>query len=314
MSKGAFAAVVLSGAAVTLVGCGTQVPISSGSTRGASSSPGTRGQANNQKAPDKPESTNTGINSSASESNSQTPPPTSTGNTVSIGNSASFPQLIRSAMQPVVGHTSVPLYAPIYYPGMIHSPLPISTQTYQSDYNNTAPYYQVILTRGGQEFGAFSVAKFPQNPVASSSLTQWASISTITLSTANPSSISLGYGIVATTGPVANLSSASDAILWKEGRWQMAVLFTQSSYSEATYVAKRIVRYLHSSFMPVPQTKGFAVTTLTPNPADGYKASVIASWSEWYLGFYTRSNGPWNSNLSGGYLSALAMAICMRPY
>jgi hypothetical protein len=224
----------------------------------------------------------------------------------------SFPSLIQSAMGRIAGRTSVPLYAPSIYPGSAHPPFPVTVQIFTA-----VGFYLVTFNRGGNLLGQFEVAAW-QDPLHLSGGPPAPPLPPVP---ANPDStpISLGHGI---TGRLEALTANhGEALVWQEGRWNMAVefpasrenqagaVFTASGENMAVAVASRIVAFCHTGYLPPPHLTGWMVAQFK-----GSNVTTELAWQQHGLSFNTASSGAWDSNLSGGYLSALQMAVSMQPY
>jgi hypothetical protein len=123
------------------------------------------------------------------------------------------------------------------------------------------------------------------------------------------SDISLGTGV---NGKVEHLpinGKDISALVWNEGRWTMEVLYGTSSQGDAVRIAKRIVQYCNSNYLPAPDTKGYVLSSFASGNVNTY-----VSWNKGEYVFNTIGGAAWNSNLSGGYLSALEMAVQMKAY
>jgi hypothetical protein len=199
------------------------------------------------------------------------------------------------------------LYAPTTYPGAAHTPLPISVQTQTG--TNPTPFYQLLFNRGGHNIGSFTVRQWPSTVVAQTHL--------IPITTNQPSgsplsraSVNLGDGVVAIQTQWKTVEEKSiDAMTWHEGRWHLSVEAPSSQAAEGVRVAQRINTYLQTTNLPMPSTQGWVVANLNEQIVN-----TQVSWDHNDLTFLTSSTGPWNSNLSGGYLSALDMAAHIQKY
>lgn len=124
------------------------------------------------------------------------------------------------------------------------------------------------------------------------------------------SNVQLSSGIVAkeeTTG-------SAKALVWNEGRWEIEVtsnVGTQAPISDADVVAS----YLHSHFMPVPQSKGTILVNVTPGEnAQGQQVgtdtTATITWQEgehvYQVNTYSHAKSP--------IQTGLAMTISMKPY
>ncbi|WP_146038999.1 hypothetical protein [Sulfobacillus sp. hq2] len=83
----------------------------------------------------------------------------------------------------------------------------------------------------------------------------------------------------------------------------LSIEYPSSQVTEGVRVAQHINTYLQTTSLPVPSTQGWVVANLSEQIVN-----MQVSWDHNALTFLTSSTGPWNSNLSGGYLSALDMA------
>ena len=250
--------------------------------------------------------TNTTATSNTSESASLNNTATSNNHT-SGTKKVAFPTLIQEGMQQIRRKTSLPLYAPVTYPGSAHTPVPvtISTNVGSSPVSN----YSVMFNRSNSNIGGFIVSDWGTTNTASQHLLPRNSSLYVQPSVSNESTMNLGSGIQAGVKKAPIQGKNISAIVWNEGRWTMEVLYPTRSQSEAVTIAKNITQYCHSNFLPVPDSKGYVLTNLASGNVTTY-----VSWNKGQYVFNTNSNGAWNSNLSGGYLSALEMAVSMSSY
>ncbi|SHK61811.1 hypothetical protein [Alicyclobacillus tolerans] len=218
-----------------------------------------------------------------------------------------FPALIQEGMQQISGKTSLPLYAPTIYPGSAHTPVPVTVSTNIG--SSPTSNYSIMFNRNNLNIGGFSMSDWSTTNTASQHLLPENSSLYIQTSVPSVSTIGLGNGIQAEVKKSPVQGKNVSALVWNEWRWTMQVLYPTSSQSEAITIAKKIVQYCHYKFLPVPDTKGYVLTNL----ASGY-ATIYVAWNKGQYVFNTNSNGTWNSNSSGGYLSALEMAVSMTPY
>lgn len=219
----------------------------------------------------------------------------------------SFPPLIQQGMQEIKGKTTLPLYAPTTYPGSAHTPLPVTVQTNTVD--SPSPSYSMLFNRGNSNIGGFSVSDWGTANAAAQHLLPPNSSLYVQSSVPVMSTMDLGDGIQARVKRVPSPGKNISALVWTEGRWIMEVQYATNTQTEGVAVAKRIVQYCHADFLPVPHSKGYVLTSLASGIATTY-----VSWNESQYGFTTTSSGQWNSNLSGGYLSAVEMAVSVTPY
>ncbi|WDL96016.1 hypothetical protein [Alicyclobacillus sp. ALC3] len=298
-SKWALAGVVVTTIGV-LAGCGS---INSHHTSGVKSTNPTIGATNTTTR--SISTSGTGNNATAGAPNGAAISNSTSGTTATP--TVSFPPLIQQGMQEIKGKTTVPLYAPTTYPGFAHTPLPVTVQTSTTD--SPAPGYSVLFNRGNSNIGGFSVSNWEtNNAVAQHLLPQNPSLY-VQSSVPVMSTLDLGDGIQAKVKRVPAPGKNISALVWTEGRWTMEVQYATNAQSEGVAVAKRIVQYCHANFLPVPHSKGYVLTSLASGIATTY-----VSWSESQYGFTTTSSGQWNSNLSGGYLSAVEMAVSVTRY
>jgi len=175
--------------------------------------------------------------------------------------------------------------------------------------------YRVTFNRGGNLLGEYEVAtgQDPWHLYGGPPAPPLPSVP------GNPDStpVTLGYGI---TGRLEALTAGQgEALVWQEGCWNMAVEFpacAEKSFGtvlaanpEIQAVAARIAAFCHTNYLPVPCATGWVVAQLK-----GSAVTTDLGWQQHDLDFNTASRGPWDSNLSGGYLSALQMAVSMQPY
>ncbi|PSR36474.1 MAG: hypothetical protein C7B44_08820 [Sulfobacillus thermosulfidooxidans] len=244
------------------------------------------------------------LSTAASPATSQTNPgvsPPTQSSLPSPTTLTNFPGIIQTALISLRHRTQISLYAPTTYPGEAHTPLPISVQTQTG--TNPTRFYQLLFNRGGQNIGSFTVRQWPSTVVAQTHI--------ILVTTNEPhgspvsrASVTLGDGIVGLQTQWKNVEEKSiDTITWHEGRWHLIVEDPSSQVTEGVRVAQRINTYLQTTSLPVPSTQGWVVANLSEQIVN-----MQVSWDHNALTFLTASTGPWNSNLSGGYLSALDMA------
>ena len=119
--------------------------------------------------------------------------------------------------------------------------------------------------------------------------------------------VPLGTGITAQLEPLS--VAGEEVLVWQEGRWTFAVEYATANAPEALTGAKSEVAYAHVEYLPAPALYGWVVTQVSTTTA-----AADAVWERHGLAFATAAEGRWNSNLSGGYLSALMMAVSVRPY
>jgi hypothetical protein len=163
-------------------------------------------------------------------------------------------------------------------------------------------FYQLLFNRGGQKIGSFTVRQWPSTSIAQTHILPI----TINLPPKSLSgkSINLGSGILGTQTQWKDSEGRSiTAITWYEGRWRLIVEAPLSQATKAVMVGHHISAYLHTTDLPVPRTQGWVIENFNEQ-----NITSQVSWDHNDLAFLTSSVGPWNSNLSGGYLSALNMA------
>ncbi len=80
------------------------------------------------------------------------------------------------------------------------------------------------------------------------------------------------------------------------------------AHAAALAAAERLVSCAHTHFLPPPALGGWIVGTVSRTGA----VSMTVAWQQSHAAFETWSTGPSNSNLSGGYLSALPMAASLK--
>lgn len=219
-----------------------------------------------------------------------------------------FPVLIQHAMEEVSSKINMALYAPTVFPGSVHTPLPVSVLTETSLFA-PAPHYRVLFMSGNIYLGAYQVSKWPSNQIAAQHLILSQSDKPpLPKDPTAGTTISLGLGITAHMR-IYGTHSGQQVIAWQEGRWDMGVTFTLHNRARALAVAKRVVAFAHSNFLPPPAVRGLAMVNLI-----GSTASSVLAWQQKSVGFKTQTIGSWNSNLSSGYLYAFSMAITMQSY
>lgn len=133
------------------------------------------------------------------------------------------------------------------------------------------------------------------------------------------SSVHLTSGIVAKevtfVAPAHSAKEVSSASLsWSEGRWHILVVNNQTTHVP-TNQANEVAAYLHTHFMPVPNSKGTILVTSYPGEnangePTGQSTSEYVTWQEgqhvYEVDTYSHAKNPIETGLS--------MAISMRPY
>ncbi len=133
------------------------------------------------------------------------------------------------------------------------------------------------------------------------------------------STVALSDGIVAKEvtfiAPKDSAKEVSSASLfWQEGRWQIEVSRTQSTEVPVAE-ANQVAAYLHSRFMPVPQSKGSIFVNVFPGEnangqVSGTSVNETVKWQEgshvYEVDTYSHAKNP--------IQTGLAMAISMKPY
>jgi hypothetical protein len=133
------------------------------------------------------------------------------------------------------------------------------------------------------------------------------------------SSVHLTSGIVAKevtfVAPAHSAMEVSSASLsWSEGRWQILVVNSQTT-QVPTNQANEVAAYLHTYFMPVPNSKGTILVTSYPGEnvngePTGQSTGEYVTWQEgqhvYEVDTYSHAKNPIQTGLS--------MAISMRPY
>ncbi len=131
--------------------------------------------------------------------------------------------------------------------------------------------------------------------------------------------VHLSSGIVAKevtfVAPAPSATEVSSASLsWSEGRWQIHVVNTQTT-QVPTNQANEVAAYLHTHFMPVPNSKGTILVTSYPSEntngqATGQSTSEYVTWQEgahvYEVDTYSHAMNP--------IQTGLAMAISMKSY
>lgn len=197
--------------------------------------------------------------------------------------------------------TVVPLWAPTTYPGAVHTPLPVTALGYVAQSG-----YQVVFQRNQLPIGHYAVHRYGSNGQAVQHLFSAMTAPPLPSVPTHGTAVSLGNGIV---GHIEAMSSTKAySIVWQEGRWTMAVEYPSGQQAVATRVAMQTVSYAHGHFLPVPSLQGWVIEQV------GQSVNTTVAWEQKSLAFQTTSLGPWNSNMSGGWLSALEMAATMRSY
>ena len=304
--QGVFGSAILLGGMV-LAGCGTSGhPVASAPRHyshtvspSSVTSPSTTPSSRPVSASPSPTPSPSALSASSSATSSSVP-------SRSSSTSSNAENAIQTALQSLAPHTHLPLYAPTTYPGEAHTPLPITVST-QTGTTPTA-FYQLLFDRGGQHIGSFTVRQWPSARVAPTHILP------VPINLPSPSlsgtSINLGSGMVGTQTQWKDSQGQSiTAITWQEGRWHLIVEAPVSQTAKAVTVGHRISAYLHTMYLPVPSTQGWIIENF-----QAQKVTSQVSWNHNALTFLTSSVGPWNSNLSGGYLSALNMAAHIQEY
>ncbi|MCI0184801.1 hypothetical protein [Sulfoacidibacillus ferrooxidans] len=133
------------------------------------------------------------------------------------------------------------------------------------------------------------------------------------------SSVDLTSGIVAKEQTfVAPKNSAkevsSNSLTWSEGRWKIEVARTEST-QVPTAEADAVASFLHSHFMPVPQTKGTIYVNVYPGEtAQGHLSGTSVSETiKWQEGQHVYEIDTY-SHCKNPIRTGLAMAMSMKPY
>lgn len=310
LKQGIFGSAILFGSMI-LTGCGTsEHPVAiapSHHSKTVSSSPSASGSTSSttpssRPVPASPSSGSATWTAASSSPSTVTPPATGQANATPT----SFPTIIQTALQSLAHRTQLPLYAPTTYPGEAHTPLPITVQT-QAGTTPTA-FYQLFFNRGEQPIGSFTVRPWPSTSIAQTHILPI--IINLPPNSLSGKSINLGSGISGTQTQWKDSEGRSiTAITWHEGRWRLIVEAPLSQATQAVMVGHHISAYLHTTGLPVPNTQGWVIETFHEQ-----NVTSQVSWNHNDLAFLTSSVGPWNSNLSGGYLSALNMAVHIQKY
>lgn len=225
-----------------------------------------------------------------------------------------FPTIVNMAMKQfpanVLNHPEAPTVLPISDSG--------SNEMYYRTSITTAPIlsYQVILSSPHNLLAAFSGSTYSGIPSGDA----------INLPDGIPtnghvtsSRVHLSDGIVAkeqifvVPGPSAQETSSNN-LTWNEGRWQIEVSNTQGTkvpMAEANAVAS----YLHTHFMPIPQTKGAIFVGVAPGEnaqgqLSGTSVTETITWQEGSHVYEVDTYSPVKNPIQTG----LAMAISMEPY
>lgn len=213
-----------------------------------------------------------------------------------------FPKIIQQAMHKLSSKTAVPLWAPTTYPGAVHTPLPVTALGYVNQHG-----YQVVFQRNQLPIGHYSVNRWASNHQAELHLFSAMTAPPLpAMTTTHAPALSLGNNIVGHLVPMP--TGHSHAIVWQEGRWTMVTEYPPGQQAKAQAVAVSTVSYAHTHFLPPPKLKGWLVEQVGPTV---YTTMV---WEQYHLAFETAAFGPWNSNLSGGWLAALEMAATIHLY
>ena len=268
------AMLLLCGGATIIAGCGvSHTPIASAAPKQSPNTGHTQGVPS----------------SSAHGAPESSTPPTPTAATPSSGAStasSAFAPVIIGAMQAIVGHTQVPLYArrkiedfapAPYYSAVGH----VSSETQPaSSYSLTFYRTSSAIPPNSPKLATLS----PLDVIGRYEVSAWANAETASqhlfYGTAPtppvPPQKASGAPVTLETGLIG-VRTALDglpAVVWHEGRWTMAVTYEHVPYTTALATVQGIVRFCQQHMLPPPTIQGYGIVMV-----DGSQTGTHLSWS-----------------------------------
>lgn len=101
----------------------------------------------------------------------------------------------------------------------------------------------------------------------------------------------------------------SAVLTWQEGRWRIAVVSQVSGHATPMAEADAVAGYLHTHFLPVPQSEGAISVVLSGTPS----ATVLQTNVTWQEGTRVYSTVTLGTGAEPRARAALAMAVSMQP-
>ncbi len=324
---------VLSLTSVGVVGCAThsarpssnQSPSNQVATAPATTSNAGRGKQTN--------TTNTAVSSSHAGATTNTSPsrnhagattPTNTATSsppadVSSGSqpkpSSRFPTIVSAAMQQFPANVLQSAKAPTVLPTSASD----SSQMYYRTWDTTSGSilnYSVQLSSPHYRLATFMGSIYSGIPAGNSvwlpnGVPQNAQTTNETVDLVT-GIVGHGQTFVAPKDSAKEVSSAS--ISWTEGRWHIEVSRTQGTRMPIAE-ANTIASYLHSHFMPVPETKGSIFVNVYPgeNSEGQPVGTAVDETIKWQEGTHVYEVDTY-SHTKNPIETGLAMAISMKPY
>lgn len=224
--------------------------------------------------------------------------------------SSAFAPLIIGAMQAIVRHTQVPLYAPTQIADFVPAPY-YSDMGRVSSETQPAPSYSLTFYRtvsvippNSPKLGTLS----PLDVMGRYEVSAWANAETasqhlfygagtappVPPSTPSGASITLVTGL---TGVRTTLDGIP-AVVWREGRWTMAVMYEHAPYTTALATSQGIVRFCQHHLLPPPTTQGYGIVTV-----DGSQTGTHLSWNTGPIVFSTSDRHGWLGALESAALT-----------
>jgi hypothetical protein len=304
---------ILSLTGIGVVGCTTERPPSSPNTSHSNqtatnpSASASGGSANGSGV------TNTATsNNSSSNTGAGSAPANNKTNSSSAP--AQFPAIVTTAMQQFPSNLLPSAQAPTLLPTPISGSSQLHYRTWDTASGSILNYsvqfssshYRVATFMGSTYSGmsAGNAVTLPHALPANAHTVQ----QTVNLSAGIAAQ---GQTFVAAKDNAKEVSSAT--IRWTEGRWQIEVSQegTQMPITEANLVAS----YLHSHFMPVPQSKGTIFVNVYPgeNAQGQLVGTAVDETIKWQEGTHVYEIDTY-SHAKSPIQTGLAMTISMKPY
>lgn len=184
-----------------------------------------------------------------------------------------FPQLVKQGMQEIAGHTPIPLYAPNGYPGMAHTPVPVSVKG--KTQLKPVPSYQLTFIRDHQTISTFSVTDWGTEKKAVSNVKS----SEFTPNSSSVSKVNLGASITADVMK-SDTRPTNRSLVWSEQNWHYEVRFPSALENIALIEGKRIVDFNKSYVLPKPSSSAWSVTVVKSIPNSFPIAYTDVEWDK----------------------------------
>ena len=233
----------------------------------------------------------------------------------SNGLAPQFPSIVNMAMAHFPSSVLVAPEAPTVLPQAKSGSRQLYYRTWDT---TTGPIlnYNVQFSSPSQRLATFSGSTFTGISAGSS---VWLPYAAPTNGQTTHSTVKLSDGIVASEQTfIAPKNSAKEvsaaSLKWSEGRWQIEVSQTQSTQVPLAQ-ADAVAAYLHSHFMPVPQSKGSIFVNVYPgmNAQGQATGSSVSETIKWQEGQHVYEVDTY-SQVQNPIQTGLAMAISMKPY